>query len=128
MYYYTIDIPRHSDGKIATYSPRWAGVMSHCPKNVTVKIFNDKEGWLLAQVDDSFVPKEVTVISEANALDLMSRTQQDIDVFVGEAKIVDRWAALEAARLQEIADEEARLKAIADANYSSAIEAVLNGW
>jgi len=120
MYYYTIEIPRHTDGRIATYSEKWSGVMSYCPQRVTVKIFNDKGGWLLAQVDDDFVPPEVKVISEAEALDLMSRTQQETNVFVGEARITERWADLEAARQQEIADEKAKL-------LDAAIEAVLNG-
>ena len=126
MYYYTIEIPRHApdkehpEGRIATYTPNWFGVMRKCPKNVKVKIFNDKDGWLLAQVDDTFIPKEVKVITEAEALNLMSKTQQAENVFVGEAKIAERWVKLEAERLQEIADEKAKL-------FNMAIEAVLNG-
>ena len=127
MYYYTIEIPRHTDGRIATYSPKWSGVMSHCPKNVRVKIFNDKEGWLLARVDDDYVPPEAKVVSEVAALDLMSKTKQADNVFVGEVKIAERWAALEAARLQEIADEEARKLAALKKLYDAAIEGALDG-
>jgi len=126
MYYYTVKIPRHipddeyPEGKIAVYPPNWFGVMAKCPQNVTVKIFNDKEGWLLAQVDDTFIPPEVTVITEAEALDLMSRTQQAVNVFVGVQKIADRWAAQEGTRL---AEQAAREKVLFDA----AVEKVLNG-
>ncbi len=127
MYYYTIKIPRHENGDIAVYPPNWSGVMSHCPKNVTVKIFNDKEGWLLAQVDDTFIPPEVKVISEPEALDLMSKTEQASNVFVGETKIAERWAKLEAARQKEIADEKARIAKEQKRLYDMAIEAVLDG-
>ena len=104
MYWYTIEIQRHDNGDIATYPPNWFGVMSKCPQNVTIKIFNDKEGWLLAQVDDDFVPPEVKVISETEALNLMSETQQADNVFVGVQKIAERWAKLEADRAKELAD------------------------
>jgi len=129
MYYYTIEIPRHADGKIATYPPNWFGVMAKCPKNVTVEIFNDKDGWLLAQVDDTFIPPEVSVISEAEALDLMAKTKTDKPngIYASRTAITERWTDLEAARLQEIADEEARQQAIEDAKYDTSIEAVLNG-
>jgi hypothetical protein len=126
MYYYTIEIPRHEpdknhpEGRIATYPPNWFGVMSKCPKNVTVKIFNDKEGWLLAQCDDIFIPPEVKVISDTDALKLMSQTQQDVNVFVGVQKIADRWAKLEADRQAEIAASQQEL-------FNQAIEAVLDG-
>jgi cold shock CspA family protein len=126
MYYYTIEIPRHEpdkvhpEGKIAVYPPNWFGVMGKCPQNVTVKIFNDKKGWLLAQCDDTFIPKEVKVISEADALALMSKTQQAVDVFVGVQKIADRWMKLDADRLAE-------QKAQQNALFTQAVEKVLNG-
>jgi hypothetical protein len=120
MYWYTIEIPRHDNGDIAKYPPNWFGVMDLCPKNVTVKIFNDKEGWLLAECDDDFIPPEVKVITEAEALKLMSQTQQAEDVFVGVQKIADRWAKLEADRLAEKAIMDAKL-------FDAAIEKVLDG-
>ena len=125
MYYYTIEIPRHEltkgeiIGKIAVYPPIWSGVMARCPKNVTVLIFNDKEGWLLAQCDDTFVPKEVKVITKAEADKLMSQTQQADNVFVGVQKIAERWAKQEADRL---AEQKAQEKVLFDA----AIEKVIN--
>lgn len=119
-YFYTIEIPRHDNGDIATYPPNWFGVMGKCPQNVSVKIFNDKEGWLLAQCDDTFVPPEVKVISEAEALDLMSRTLQSATVFVGEQKIAERWTKLEAERLAEQKTQQ-------DALFAQAVEKVLNG-
>lgn len=129
MYYYTIAIPRHTDGKIATYSPNWFGVMARCPKNVTVEIFNDKEGWLLAKVDDTYIPPEVMVITEEEALALKSKTKTSTSdgVYASKTAIAKRWADLEAARqeeiaieLQRIADEQAKL-------LDAAIEAVPNG-
>ncbi|MDP2728994.1 MAG: hypothetical protein Q8O55_00700 [Dehalococcoidales bacterium] len=120
MYYYTIKIPRHLDGTIAKYSPGWFGVMVLSPKNVTVLIFNDKEGWLLARCDDLFIPPEVKVITQTEADKLMSVTQQASNVFVGVAKIADRWAKLEADRLAEQVAEKKSL-------FDAAIEAVLNG-
>jgi len=120
MYYYTIEIPRHSNGDIAQYPPEWFGVMARCPKNVIVFIFNDKEGWLLAQCDDTYVPKEVKVITKAEADKLMSQTQQAPDVFVGVQKIAERWAKQEADNRKKFADYQAK-------QFSQAIEKVLNG-
>ncbi len=120
MYWFRFEIPLNSDGTRVTYSPGWHGEMPRCPDKVTVLLYNDKEGYGIAQTDDTFVPKEVKVITEIEATKLMSTTKQTSDVFVGVQKITDRWTKQEVDRLAEIATKQKTL-------YDAAIEEVLNG-
>ena len=102
MYYFRFEIPRHPDGTIAIYPPGWFGTMDKCPADVTVLLLNDKEAWGIAKSDDAFVPPEVTVISEAVALDLLSETQQEDKVFSGQTKVYERWAKEESDHLERV--------------------------
>ncbi len=58
MYYFKFVIP-----KGLGYSPGWHGVMDRCPKDVTVDLYNDRDGYGVAHTEDKFVPKEVTVVT-----------------------------------------------------------------
>ena len=92
MYYYTIEIPRHENGDIAVYPPNWFGVMRKCPQNVTVKIFNDKEGYGIAETPDKVTQKELTVLDEVDALTQLSAVKDEEDVYIGD-KLLTRWDA-----------------------------------
>jgi hypothetical protein len=90
MYYFKFQIPVNADGSRVSYSPGWHGTMPRCPQNVEVLLQNDKEGWGIARTADTFVPKEVTALKEADALALVSNTKDEAGVFKGE-KLADRW-------------------------------------
>jgi hypothetical protein len=60
-----------------TYSPDWFGNMAFCPKNVTVLLQNDKEGWGIAYCESS------------RLLNLV-KDSTDEKVYFGE-KLVTRW-------------------------------------
>lgn len=111
MYYYKTDIPRHANGTIAKYPPGWHGVLARCPKNVTVLLFNDVAGYLIARVDDTFVPPEVTVLTEADALARVAAVLPAKGIYVGTKIIQERWVKEAQAQV----DEMARLKAAAEA-------------
>jgi hypothetical protein len=116
MYYFRFTIPKQDKDKTVAYSPGWHGTMSKCPKNVTVLLYNDKEGYGIAQADDTFVPPEVTVIdaltaskelsacpTKLTATKLSADYQTDLTmdgipkrIWYG-ANIKDRWKAVEAA-------------------------------
>ncbi len=90
MYYFKAGVPRNADGTIATYSPGWHGTMPRCPNGVVVDLYNDKEGFLIAHTDDEFVPKEVKVLDEKEALAIVTDTKNEPMVYFGE-KIADLW-------------------------------------
>jgi len=89
--YFKFLIPLNADGTRATYSPGWHGTMPKCPKNVTVLLYNDKEGWGIAQTTDSFKPPEVIVIEEVEVLGLLSDAalKDEDEVYFGD-KLVNR--------------------------------------
>ena len=91
MYYFKFKIPTNADGSRVSYSPGWHGTLAKCPKNVTVLIYNDKEGWGLAQTDDTFIPKEVAVLTENDASAILQNTKSEDAVFVGKDAITARW-------------------------------------
>ena len=72
MNWFRFQIPQNKDGSRVSYSPNWFGTMPKCPKDVTVLLYNDKEGYGVAQTEDGFVPKEVTKLTEMEAKDLIS--------------------------------------------------------
>ncbi len=90
MYFFRFEIPTNADGSRVTYSPGWHGTLPHCPANVTVLLYNDKEGYGIAKTEDTFVPKEVTVITEEEALTLLATVKDEEQVYSGE-KLADRW-------------------------------------
>ena len=90
MYYFRFEIPTNADGTRATYSPGWHGTMPKCPKNVTVTLYNDKEGYGIAETEDTKLPKEVTAIEDKEVFSLLSTTKDEDGVYFGQ-KLKDRW-------------------------------------
>ncbi len=76
MYFFKFEVPLMPDGKKVVYSPNWFGTMAKCPKNVTVLLFNDADGYGIASSTDTFKPPEVTVITEAEALAELTRVSE----------------------------------------------------
>ncbi len=90
MYYFRFDIPKNEDGTRVTYSSGWHGIMPHCPKDVTVLLYNDKEGYGIAQTEDTFIPSEVTKITKTAADKLLATAKDEDGVYFGE-KLANRW-------------------------------------
>ena len=90
MNYFRFDIPTNEDGSRVTYSPGWHGTMPKCPSGVKVLLYNDKEGYGIAQTEDKFVPKEVKVITETEAQFILANTKDEPQVYFG-SKIADLW-------------------------------------
>ena len=90
MYHFRFEIPTMDDGSRVTYSPGWFGTMPKCPKDVTVLLYNDKEGYGIAKTEDTFRPPEVEVLKEAGALKIVSETKDEDGVYKGK-KLDDRW-------------------------------------
>ena len=93
MYYFKFDISTNEDGSRITYSPNWFGTMPKCPKDVTVLLYNDKEGYGIAKTKDKFKPWEVTVIDEAESLGTLTEValaEDDAEIFFGD-KLIHRW-------------------------------------
>ena len=102
MYYFRFGIPRNKDGTIITYSPGWHGSMLHCPQNVTVLLYNDREGYGIAKTEDIFMPSEVEVLGEKDALGILDAAIDEEGIYFGQ-KLKDRW-------LPEVSVEEALIE------------------
>ena len=91
-YYFKFIIPTNSDGTRISYSPNYHGTMNKCPKDVTVLLYNDEEGYGIAKTNDKFKPKEVKVIEEAVALGTLTDAalKDEEGVYFGE-KLDNRW-------------------------------------
>ncbi len=87
MYYFKFEIPAG-----IRYSQGWHGTMPKACKNVTVLIYNDREGWGLARTDDTFVPPEVVVTSPADADKLLSEIKDEPKVYSGTKLTARKWA------------------------------------
>ncbi len=90
MNYFRFEIPTNADGSRVTYSSGWHGTMPHCPKNVTVLLYNDKEGYGIAQTEDTFVPPEITRITKTVAEKLLSSAKDEDGIYFG-GKLLHRW-------------------------------------
>ncbi|MFA4973648.1 MAG: hypothetical protein WC683_13640 [bacterium] len=87
MNYFRFEIP-----KGLRYSPGWFGTMPKCPRNVVVDLYNEGAGYGLAHTSD-VLPKEVTALTEKNALALLATVQDGEGVWFGQ-KLADRdWGA-----------------------------------
>ena len=80
--------------KDIAYSPGWHGTMPKCPKKVTILLYNDKEGYGVAQTKDKFIPPEVLQITEFTAKDILTKAKDEDGVYFG-TKLVDRWLKAE---------------------------------
>lgn len=87
MTYFRFEIPEGLG-----YSPGWHGTIPKCSKNVKVLLYNDRDGYGIAQTDDKFIPKEVTVISEPEALGTLTEFMdtKDEEIYMCDA-ILTRW-------------------------------------
>ena len=94
MYYFRFEIPDNADGTRARYSPGWHGTMPNCPMDVTVLLYNDKEGYGVAKTEDAFVPPEVTEITKKEAKAILDSVKDEDGVCFGE-KLVTRWEVLD---------------------------------
>ncbi len=90
MYYFKFTIGKNVDGTRVTYSPGWHGEMPHCPKDVTVLLYNDAEGWGLAQTEDKITQKEIQEISKDEADKVLVNVKDEDEVYFGE-KLANRW-------------------------------------
>jgi hypothetical protein len=68
MYYFKFTIPKNKDGSVATYSPGWCGTRDKCALNEKGLLYNDKELWGIGQADGDYIPDDVEVLEEAEAL------------------------------------------------------------
>ncbi len=92
-YYFRFEIPLMPDGLRVSYSPGWHGTMPKCPDKVTVLLYNDKECYGIAQTEDKFVPPEVRVIEESEALMEQVKAEDNIEqdgIWTG-SKLEHRW-------------------------------------
>jgi len=90
MNYFRFKIPTNEDGSRVSYSPNWHGTMPKTPKNVTVLLCNDKEGYGIAQTEDTFIPPEVLQITELTAKDILAKAKDEDGVYFGK-KLTNRW-------------------------------------
>lgn len=71
--------------------------MDKCPVKVTVLLYNDKEGYGIAQTKDTFVPKEVTALKNTDALALLSSIKPEPNVYIGLSLAARNWSPVEVA-------------------------------
>lgn len=93
MYYFRFDIPRHKNGDIAVYPHGWFGVMDRCPCNVTVLLFDDRQAFGVAKCEDTFIPPEVKVLTENEALALVDAADTKDELVFKGSKISERFVA-----------------------------------
>jgi hypothetical protein len=80
MYWFMFDIPLMPNGRKVTYPQfAWFGRMAKCPRqdSVTVHAYHDAEGKGIAYCTDSFIPPEVTVLAEDDALSTLTKWADD---------------------------------------------------
>ena len=92
--YFRFEIPTNEDGTRATYSPGWHGTMPKCPQNVRILLYNDKEGYGIAETTDTKLPKEVTAIEDAEVFKVLKEVKDEEGVYFGD-KLLHRWDAVE---------------------------------
>ena len=90
MYYFRFEIPTNEDGSRVSYSPGWHGTMPRCPKDVTVLLYNDKEGYGIAKTTDTFIPPGVTKLADNEAKKIVTEAKDEDGVFFGD-ELVHRW-------------------------------------
>jgi hypothetical protein len=71
MFYFKFEIPNNKDGTVVTYSPGWCGTRDKCALNETGLLYNDEEGWGVGQAEGDFIPPDVEVLTEKEALKLV---------------------------------------------------------
>lgn len=115
MFYFKFLIPTNEDGTTVSYSQGWCGTRPKCAQNEQGIYYNDNERWGIGQAEGDFVPPDVQVITEKEAVSLMfgsqmskesaniqdaisviSRKEKSVPegVYYGQ-KLADRWIAKE---------------------------------
>lgn len=95
--FFKAPIPRHSDGKIAAYSPGWCGEMARCPKDMQALLYNDAEAYLIASSEDADGVQgcvdrgEVEIIEEAEALKIVEESDGNNEMIFKADKLTHRW-------------------------------------
>lgn len=110
---FKFEIPKNADGSAISYSPGWFGTMTKCPKNVTVLMYNDVDGFGIAETTDTFTPPEVIVLSDADAQKELDKPKKK-GVYTG-ADVSKKW---------EIEEAEKKAKEDADKLVADAAAAV----
>lgn len=80
MYYFKFEIPLNEDGTRISYCKGWHGTCK-CPKNVTVLLYNDEEGYGIAKAEDEYIPKEVIEIKESEAFEIIDKVQPSLQIY-----------------------------------------------
>jgi len=88
--YFRFTIPKNADGTPVSYSPGWFGKSDKCPQNVTVLLYNDKEGYGIAYTADKFITKEATAITSSVADSTVLSAVDGAGVYKGQ-KLAERW-------------------------------------
>lgn len=88
--YFRFTIPKNADGTPVSYSPGWFGKSDKCPQNVTVLLYNDKEGYGIAYTTDKFITKEATAITSSTADSTVLSVKDGPGVYKGQ-KLAERW-------------------------------------
>ena len=88
--YFRFTIPKNPDGTPIAYSPGWFGRSDKCPQNVTVLLYNDKEGYGIAYTSDKFICKEATAITSSVADSTVLSAKDGVGVYKGQ-KLAERW-------------------------------------
>jgi hypothetical protein len=88
--YFKFVIPTNADGTRVHYSLGWFGVMDYVPKNVTVLLYNDKDGYGYAYTTDTYMAKEAIVKTQKEVDDTIKLAKEEKGVYFGQ-KIYDRW-------------------------------------
>lgn len=84
MYYFRFEIPTNEDGSVVTYSPGWCGTRDRCARNEKGILYNDEEGWGIGQAEGDYVPDDVKVLTEKEALKIVDAADAtNPKVFVG---------------------------------------------
>ena len=95
MFYFKFDIPTNKDGSVVTYSPGWCGTRDKCAKNEKGILYNDEERWGIGQAEGDFIPPDVTVLTEKDALKLVDAADStNPKVFKGD-KLARRYDVTE---------------------------------
>ena len=72
------------------YSPGWHGQLDRCPDGVKVLLYNDAEGYGIAQTEDAVWQKELTVLGKEEAERILAEAKDEDGVYFGD-KLEHRW-------------------------------------
>lgn len=105
MKYFRFDIPK-IDGKAIKYSPGWYGNIAVQMAVPEVLLYNDAEGYGIAQVEDVLIPdKPLDEITEEEANIILSSTIEADEVFFGQS-LEDRQEWLPEAIIAELTEDQ----------------------